>query len=415
MAENVKIDIHNRNIETRLKHLETWTISNEDKKDLKKFIADLEVGKVNKGKRIGHARQEKYLDLLKPALEYFKKPVIKVTKKDTESFERDLIKDVVKPKNKKKYSHWTKSGIRRALKIYLNWRLGSAKSLELTDFFDCSPPKNTPDYLTESQIDVLYKNCREPHERFLIAVLFDAGCRAEEFHNIRYEDIQLPTEKEAYLKIALKAEYSKTLGRTISLYWKNSLEAVREYLKLRELEGITSKDPVFDKSYNSGKLFLHRLGKRALNRKLSYHLFRHTSATFLATKLNRQELCYRYGWRFSSDMPDVYISRAGMESKELDNKFEATELEDLKKKLEKETQNNLIFKEQMRNEFKKMSEGYENLLQLNEKLTEPQRQKVSELKLLINDWREKGKTNREIQEDLIKAQTYLKRRSPMNL
>ena len=58
-------------------------------------------------------------------------------------------------------------------------------------------------------------------------------------------------------------------------------------------------------------------------------MFRHTSATYYATKLNRQELCYRYGWKFSSDMPDVYISRAGMESKQLDEKFKATELEEL--------------------------------------------------------------------------------------
>jgi hypothetical protein len=32
-------------------------------------------------------------------------------------------------------------------------------------------------------------------------------------------------------------------------------------------------------------------------------------------------LCIRYGWAFSSDMPDVYISRAGVDSVELDQKF----------------------------------------------------------------------------------------------
>jgi hypothetical protein len=42
-------------------------------------------------------------------------------------------------------------------------------------------------------------------------------------------------------------------------------------------------------------------------------------------KVNRQELSYRYGWRFSSNMPDIYISRAGMENHELDEKFTQTE------------------------------------------------------------------------------------------
>ena len=41
-------------------------------------------------------------------------------------------------------------------------------------------------------------------------------------------------------------------------------------------------------------------------------------------------MCYRYGWRFSSDMPDIYISRAGMETKQLDEKFTQTELGTLK-------------------------------------------------------------------------------------
>ena len=83
------------------------------------------------------------------------------------------------------------------------------------------------------------------------------------------------------------------------------------------------------------RMFLFRLGKKVLNKKVYPHLFRHTSATYYANKLNRQELCYRYGWKFSSDMPDVYISRAGMESKQLDEKFKATELEELEKKFDK--------------------------------------------------------------------------------
>ncbi|MEI8041245.1 MAG: hypothetical protein WCL11_07545 [Verrucomicrobiota bacterium] len=36
---------------------------------------------------------------------------------------------------------------------------------------------------------------------------------------------------------------------------------------------------------------------------------RYSSTTYCATKLNRQELSYRYGWVFSSDMLDEYISR----------------------------------------------------------------------------------------------------------
>jgi hypothetical protein len=97
-----------------------------------------------------------------------------------------------------------------------------------------------------------------------------------------------------------------------------------------------------------------RLGRKVLNKSIHFHLFRHSSATYYATKLNRQELCYRYGWKFSSDMPDTYISRAGMESKELDEKFQATEIEELQKKFERQEQQRLIEIEQMKKETEKI-------------------------------------------------------------
>jgi hypothetical protein len=49
-------------------------------------------------------------------------------------------------------------------------------------------------------------------------------------------------------------------------------------------------------------------------------------------------------------MPDVYISRAGMQNKELDEKFSSTEIEVLQKKLERQEQEKLIETERANNE-----------------------------------------------------------------
>ncbi len=144
--------------------------------------------------------------------------------------------------------------------------------------------------------------------------MFDSGARAEKFINIRFEDIHLPAGKENLVKLTLKEEYSKAKGRTISLYWRHSLEAVKEYVNERIELGIKSQDPVFRGTYDAMRMFLKRVGAERLTRSVHTHLFRRSSATHYGTKLNRQELCYRYGWKFSSNMPDVYISRAGMEN-----------------------------------------------------------------------------------------------------
>jgi len=282
-------------------------------------------------------------------LEYWNKPENKITIKDVETFEKDLSSGELQSIRGQAYSNATKVDIRRGLKIYLKWKLGETKGNKLTDWLDTRGVKKTPDYLKEIEITKLYKSCKSASERFLIAVLFDSGARAGEFHNIRYEDIQLPEGKSNFAKLTLKEEYSKTNGRVISLYWKYSLEAISEYIKEREQEGIKigedkegnsitrpikSDDPIFDGTYTSARFFLLRLGKKILKRSINFHLFRHSSATYYATRLNRQELCYRYGWAFSSDMPDVYISRSGMQNKELDEQMTNTELSEMQTKVD---------------------------------------------------------------------------------
>jgi integrase len=340
-----RINIHKTSIETRKLSITKWGLPECEKIALIRFLNDLELGKVNKGKKISEIRRVKYTDSLKIPLFFFNKSSEELTLKDIERFEIALSSGEIKSCKNKAYAHNTKVDIRRALKIYLRWRLGKEKADKLTDWLDTRDIAKTPDYLKETQVEKLFKACKTSHERFLIAILFDSGARASEFHNIRFEDIQIPNEKDNYVKLTLKQEYSKTKGRTISLYWKYSLDAIREYLRERELEGIKSEDPIYDKTYDSARLFLMRLGKRILGRSIHFHLFRHSSATYYASKLNRQQLCYRYGWTFSSNMPDVYISRAGMQDNELDEKFSNTTIEELKIIIEKQQQQNQLIKE----------------------------------------------------------------------
>jgi len=347
MAE--KISIHKRNIEKGLKRIENWKTPTENKEDLIKFIYELSLGKVNRGRKICEGRQLKYLDLLKIPFVYWNKEISKIEIKDIEKLEKEISSDKILSFKNKPFSHESKRDIKIALKIYLKWKLGEAKTTELAGWLDTRRIFKTPDYLKEAEILKLFKACKSSKERYLLALLFDSGARAEEFLNIRYEDIQIPEKGESFVKVTLKEEYSKTKGRVISMYWKHSLEAVRDYLREREYSGLKSTDPVYEGTYDSARFFLMRFGKKVLKKSIHFHLFRHSSATYYATKLNRQELCYRYGWKFSSDMPDVYISRAGMQNKDLDEKFSSTELEQLQTKLEKQEQERIIEQERQNN------------------------------------------------------------------
>lgn len=325
---NIKIETHDNSgdLKRKLKEVSNWNVSDSTKTEVIEFTEKSRIGQVNLGKKLSDRTLSKNLSLLKKCLEIINKPTPKITKEDVERFDKELNKTKLK----------SVSCFRIILKTFLKWKLGEDKSRNLAGWLDCRDKNKTPDYLTEQEIQKLFDHCKNYEEKFLISVLFDSGARAEEFLNIRYEDIELPDNNSIYPKIILKEEYSKTLGRNISLYWKESLKSVRGYLKQREEEGIKSSEPIYKNTYDGMRFFLTRLSQKVLNKKIHPHLFRHSSATHYARKLNRQELCYRYGWKFSSNMPDVYISRSGMESKQLDEKFKSTELETIEKKFELE-------------------------------------------------------------------------------
>lgn len=342
------IEIHQRDIELRKPGIQEWAIASVDKRALLRFLEELELGKVNKGRKISSSRQCKYLDVLRAPLEFFGKPVEKISLRDVEAFEKALSSGGLQSRKGAPYGHATQVDMRRALRTFLRWRLGATKALKLTDWFDTRDRFKTPDFLKEADVERLFKACRSAEERFLIAVLFDSGARASELHNIRIEDLELPEGHGNYVRLTLKEEYSKTKGRTISLFWKHSLEAVRDYLRLRQTEGIKSGDPVFTLRYDAARMFLHRIGKKTLGRSIHYHLFRHSSATYYADKMNRQQLCIRYGWAFSSRMPDVYIARAGVDTQELDAKFAAGEIEKFKSNLNRVEQEARIKDERLK-------------------------------------------------------------------
>ena len=242
---NEKIDIHKRGYERGRENVKEWNIPKKEIKSFLEFLDELELGRVNKGKKIGRNRLCKYISSMKVPLEYFGKELEKINLEDVKRFERDLSSGKIKRSFGGEYSENSKVDMRKVLKIYFKWRLGEKKSLDLVGWFETKNPIKTPDFLKEEEIELLYRSCRTPEQRYLVAVLFDSGARAEEFLNIRYEDIFLPESSTNFVKVALKEEYSKTKGRTISLYWKYSLEAVRDYLRERKQEGIRSNDPIF--------------------------------------------------------------------------------------------------------------------------------------------------------------------------
>ena len=175
----------------------------------------------------------------------------------------------------------------------------------------------------------------------MVSMLYAIGMRVGELINLKVSDLNFE-EKTGYVKQG-KGRKDRAFNIPESMMQEIRGQAENQKADNQEFLFTGSQGKLTDR--NIQKIVRKAAIRAGINKSVHPHLFRHSSATYYANKLNRQELCMRYGWKFSSDMPDIYISRAGMENKELDEKFTQTELGDLKYKLEKQEQQNNLMKE----------------------------------------------------------------------
>jgi len=321
---------------------------------IEQFINKAKNGETDRGTDIKEATERKYIDALSMAYRSWKKPLLELDKESLTKLKQDLKNGKIKSRFRQPYSDKSQRGMESILIKFLEY-VKPDKYSGMRKWFIVKVQKKDVDFLREEEIIKLYNNCKNNAERFLVAVLFDTGARASEFLNIRFEDITEPTQNFPYYKINFKEEYSKTKGRNVGLYWKYSTEAIKNYLK--EVQG-EAKEPVFNKTYDAIRLFLTGFGIKVLSKRIHFHIFRKSSATYYAQKLkSRQQLCYRYGWNFSSEVPDVYISREqGEEGVKEDMKnIDMSEIEKVNQELKTKLNINLGELDKQNIEIKKLA------------------------------------------------------------
>lgn len=354
MVEVEKISIRHMNIEKRIKEIDSWSISTGDKRDIRdNWIRALRLGELT-NKVVKDGALSVYLSDLRVALEYIGKPVSKITENDIRRFHEAMVTDKItysfRRREKKvygknveyetvesvrPYAKNKKISIRRTLVLYLKWKLDE-KAYKFIKLLKINLGGKEKDIYapTESEIEKMYWGCKANFSRFFVAVLFDTGARAEEFHNIRMEDIIFPRAGESYIKIRFRPEFSKTKGRTISCYWRYSTKAITDYYNERLKSGAQPTEPIFEKTYQTMRKFLHRLSKKTIGKSLHYHAIRHASCShYIYIIKNNHQFAYRYSWSFNSPMISRYSRKRDM-SEEVDKEIEQTEINTLKHEID---------------------------------------------------------------------------------
>ncbi len=340
-----KLDIHNTDklLKRKLEQLESSSMSEQQKKRMKQLVYELQIGKAARTKVKNH-RIIAYIQFWLKLQDYFKKDLDKVTEKEAEKFVVDLEINKIKRENGLSYKDNTKNEFIKAYKRYLGWHCKNNKAVYdkkarwIKEYSQASEKRAITLEQAELVVNKELKTNKEYGLRnaALFLFLFDSGCRIEEALNIKINQIEKHTRKDAdgfYYLIDIKV--SKTLPRRISVPLCTTY--LTEWLKEHPLG--KPEDFLFPIGYDNARKIIKELSKKYLDLKITPHELRHSSATYYCKKIdNPYKFCYRYGWKFGSKEANRYIDRnlLGEEEQEkLANIIENDKLEMMEKEFAK--------------------------------------------------------------------------------
>lgn len=228
----------------------------------------------------------------------------------------DDLKDLIAWTNSRDVSEATKEDYRIVTKRFYKW-LNGGEHPEIVDWISTSSshskdvlPENL---LEEEDVERLLGSCLNPRDRALVAVLWETGARIGELIDLAIGDLK---SHENGMKAIIDG---KTGPRRILLI--SSVPHLRSWLRSHPREGesgaplwvnIRAKHAGEKMEYRNILKTLKDIAERAgVDKPVNPHHFRHSRATYLASKFTEAQLCEWFGWVQGSDQPAKYVHLSG--------------------------------------------------------------------------------------------------------
>ena len=210
----------------------------------------------------------------------------------------------------------TKSDYKVILKRFYRW-IGDGEYPECVRWVRTENKKAKEvlpeDLLTEENILKMIDASENPRDRAFIAILWESGARIGELIDIRIKNFE---DYKYGKKIVVRG---KTGARRITLI--SSVPYLQEWLAVHPKKN----DPNSYVWVNIGtirkggkmeypainKMLRETAKKAGIHKPVNPHHFRHSRATYLATKFTEAQLCQWFGWVQGSRVPAVYVHLSG--------------------------------------------------------------------------------------------------------
>ncbi len=322
-----KNDLHkfNERLKREIELLEKSKIVEENKKLILKFKRDLIV------EGVGIARIGRYMRTLRVVCERWKnKPFIE--------WDKDDIKDVLVEIETNGYTAQTINEFRKGLRKFFKWLKGENwEGLKLLR--GERKDNRKPDVLTEEEIMKMIEAAKNPRDKAIIAVGYEAGLRIGELANLRWKDV-IWTEHGAKIKV-----HGKTGERVIPIVM--AAPYLTRWMQHHPHYDMNKGKPdpnafVFVNIGSPGygepmeyKMLSKVIKKAAKNagidKRVYPHILRHSRATVLANYLTEAQMNQFFGWVQGSDMPRIYVHLSGRDIDKAINKIYGLEVEEEEK------------------------------------------------------------------------------------
>jgi integrase len=199
------------------------------------------------------------------------------------------------------FSDWTKYTFRSGIHKFYRWMETVAEKDYIKMFaLKNKMPKTTitpADLLSREEIRAIITNAVDDEMQTIYCILYETGARINEVLALRPRDIEFD-DKGALLTLRDKKTGVTRIVRVVDI-----ATVLKVYLGARP-----GAEKLFWKCYNMyHRLHCLTLAKAGITRKVKFHLFRHTRASYLGQHLPEQLVKQYMGWTPNSRMFSVYI------------------------------------------------------------------------------------------------------------
>lgn len=308
--------MNQEDLNNELVRLDRTDLSTEVKDKIKEFVSDIHLAGLSINRQYFYAIRLRQIASLIP--DTFLNPSESDIKKVLSRLLSGKIGRRVKGHNHNgTYSEWEIENYKSTLKKFYPWLLNEHDP-ECISWIKTNnhPNKNVkPDnMITEAELEKIVSVLNNARDKAIVYALYDSGCRIGELLTLRNKDVEFD-EYGAILSVTGKTGYRKVrvVGNSISYLreWQNA-HPDRDNGNAWFFCGIEAGNRGKKLEHANIYKFLRKgLHNAKIDRRIYPHLFRHTRATILASRVTEAPLEAQMGWVHGSRMTQTYVHLSG--------------------------------------------------------------------------------------------------------